>query len=173
MPLIGRAGDRRDELGSRTIAGRLVDIAVHLGFMLSRSWPPYSKWRGTTFCQLAGCSAIATDLARVLHAPNWHDRQSALTDALTGLLRLQRESGLPVPGSAVEPFWDRPYIHLNRSVVPGLLEAINNPDVQALPVGVGSVEQQTDNVDVLTNPNHRRAIARAIPTSPGSRGQTS
>ena len=41
MPLIGRAGDRRDELGSRTIAGRLVDIAVHLGFMLSRSWPPY------------------------------------------------------------------------------------------------------------------------------------
>ena len=40
LPLLGRAGERGDDLGSRVIAARLVDIAVHLAFMLARSWPP-------------------------------------------------------------------------------------------------------------------------------------
>jgi hypothetical protein len=37
LPLLGPAGARGDDLGSRVIAARLVDIAVHLAFMLSRS----------------------------------------------------------------------------------------------------------------------------------------
>ena len=90
-----------------------------------RPWPPYPKWRGTVFGRLPGCAAIATDLVRVLDSRHWHDRQTALSDALTGLANLQREGGLPVPESAVEPFWDRPYIHLSRSLVPGLLETLS------------------------------------------------
>jgi hypothetical protein len=162
LPLMGRAGDRGDELGSRTIAARLVDIAVHLGFMLSRSWPPYPKWRGTMFGQLSGCSAIAADLGRVLDARHWHDRQRVLSEVLTGLLRLQEEAGLPVPSSAVEPFWGRPYIHLSRSLVPAVLETISCPEVRALPVGVGSVEQHIDNVDVLVKPSLRRSLAASV-----------
>ncbi len=162
LPLMGRAGDRGDELGSRVIAARLVDIAVHLGFMLSRSWPPYSKWRGSAFGQLAGCAAIAADVGRTLDARDWHDRQAALGDALTGLARLQQKSALPIPESAVGPFWDRPYVHLSRRLVPGLIETIKSADVQALPVGVGSVEQQTDNVDILTKPGRRRALAASV-----------
>lgn len=173
LPLMGRAGDRGDELGSRTIAARLVDIAVHLGFMLSRTWPPYSKWRGTVFGQLSGCSAIAADLARVLDARHWHDRQRTLGVALAGLSHLQEEAGLPGPTSAVEPFWDRPYIHLNRSLVPALLDTISCPDIRALPVGIGSVEQQTDNIDVLIKPSLRRSLAASVYSSSGSLGQTS
>ena len=75
LPLMGRAGDRGDELGSRTICARLVDIAMHLGFMLSRAWPPYSKWRGSVFGQLTGCAAIAADLGRALDAGRWDERQ--------------------------------------------------------------------------------------------------
>ena len=172
MPLMGRAGDRGDELGSRTIAARVVDIAVHLGFMLSRSWPPYSKWRGTAFGQLTGCSAIATDLVRVLDAHHWQDRQTALSDALAGLVRLQEQSGLPVPRSAVEPFYDRPYIHLSRHLLPALLDTLSSPDVLALPVGVGSVEQQTDSVDILTRPYRRRALAQSVTARSGSDGPT-
>ncbi len=162
LPLMGRAGDRGDELGSRVIAARLVDIAVHLGFMLSRAWPPYSKWRGSAFGQLSGCAAIAADLAQALDARDWRDRQEAFSHALTGLARLQQTSGLPGPQSAVEPFWDRPYLHLNRNLVPALLETLNSPEVQALPVGVGSVEQQTDNVDILTKPSRRQALATSV-----------
>src|SRR5262245_7450491 len=159
LPLMGRAGARGDELGSQVIAARLVDIAIHLGFMLSRAWPPYSKWRGSVFGQMTGCAAIAADLGRTLDARRWDDRQTALNDALNGLARLQQESGLPIPQSAVESFWDRPYIQLDRSLVPALLETLKSPEVQALPVGVGSVEQQTDNVDILTKPSRRHALA--------------
>ena len=166
LPLMGRAGDRGDELGSRTIVSRLVDSAVHLGFLLSRVWPPYAKWRGTAFSRLPGCSAVGADLARALEADRWQDRQRALGDALTGLARLQRESGLPAPASAVEPFHDRPYVHLERGLVPALLGTLDSPEVRALPVGVGSVEQQTDNVDVLTRPGRRRALTRATTTHP-------
>lgn len=110
MPFMGRAGGRGDELGSRTIAARLVDIAIHLGFMLSRSWPPYSKWRGALFTQLPGCEEIAKDLNRVLDARQWHDRQTALTDALTDMAALQKRVALPAPAPVVVPFWDRPYV---------------------------------------------------------------
>lgn len=162
LPLMARAGDRGDELGSRVIAARLVDVAVHLGFMLSRAWPPYSKWRGSAFGKLTGCAAVAADLGRALDAGDWKARQTALSDTLTGLARLQQKVGLPIPQSAVEPFWDRPYIHVNRSLVPELLETVTSPEVRALPVGVGSVEQQTDRVDILTAPRHRRALATSV-----------
>jgi hypothetical protein len=167
LPLMGRAGDRGDELGSRTIAARLVDIAVHLGFMLSRSWPPYSKWRGTVFGRLTGCSSIATDLVGVLDARHWRDRQSALVDVLNALVHLQESTGLPAPGSAVEPFWDRPYLRLESSLVPALLDTLGDPAILALPVGVGSVEQHSDNVDVLVDVDRRRALAVAILTRSG------
>ncbi|HET9499796.1 MAG TPA: DUF4037 domain-containing protein [Marmoricola sp.] len=162
LPLMGRAGDRGDEIGSRVIAARLVDVAVHLGFMLCRAWPPYSKWRGASFRHLTGCAAIAADLERALDARDWRDRQAALGHALTKLARLQRKNNLPVPQSAIEPFWDRPYVHLNRRLVPGLLETLNSSEVRALPIGVGSVEQQTDNVDVLIRPGHRSALAASL-----------
>lgn len=172
LPLMGRAGARGDQLGSRTIAARIVDVALHLAFMLSRAWPPYSKWRGTLFGHLPGCSAISRDLVRTLDARHWQDRQAALSDALAGLVRLQQEAGLPVPSSAVEPFWDRPFVHLNRSLVPALLETLD-PDVRALPFGVGSIEQHTDNVDVLLKPSLRRSLVESVITRPASLGQTS
>ncbi len=171
LPLMGRAGARGDQLGSRTIGARLVDVAVHLAFMLSRAWPPYSKWKGTLFGQLPGCTAISRDLLQVLDARHWQDRQAALSDGLTGLLRLQQEAGLPAPSSAVEPFWDRPFVHLNRRLVPALLETLG-PDVGALPVGVGSVEQQTDNVDVLLKPRLRRSLVESVIIRPASIGRT-
>jgi hypothetical protein len=172
LPLMGRAGARGDQLGSRTIAARIVDVAVHLAFMLSREWPPYSKWRGTLFGRLTGCSTISEDLVRALDVRRWHERQAALGDALTGLVRLQQEAGLPGPSSAVEPFWDRPFVHLNRGLVPALLENLG-PDVRALPVGVGSVEQLTDNVDVLLNASHRRSLVESVTPGPASPGHAS
>ena len=166
LPLMGRAGGRGDELGSRVIAARLVDIAVHLGFLLSRSWPPYAKWRGWLFGRTTGCSGIAADLGRVLDARVWDERQTALGDALTGLARMQEQRGLPAPQPAVEPFWDRPYLHLSRGLLPALLDGIESPEVRALPVGIGSVEQQTDSVDILVRPDRRRRFADALRSTP-------
>ena len=74
---MGRAADRGDELGPRIIAARLVDITMHLAFVLSRRWAPYPKWRDTMFRSLA----LPTDLGHALHdvltANNRHGRSVA------------------------------------------------------------------------------------------------
>ena len=115
LPVMARAGDRGDELGSRTIAARLVEVAVHLAFTLSRAWQPYSKWRGTMFRMLAISEPIAADLQTALAASRWQDRSDALRNALEHLARFQAEVGLPTSSPAVVPFWTgRTYRSGNR-----------------------------------------------------------
>ena len=65
LPLMGRAADRGDDLGSRVIAARLVAATMHLGFLLCRAWPPYAKWRGTLFGRLPLPPGVALNLAHV------------------------------------------------------------------------------------------------------------
>jgi hypothetical protein len=63
LPFIGRAGSCGDNLGSAALTGRLVPIAMHVGFLLQCRWPPYPKWLGTCFAALPDASAAAPALA--------------------------------------------------------------------------------------------------------------
>jgi hypothetical protein len=157
MPLMSRAGDRGDDLGSRVIAARLVDVAMHLGFMLERQWPPYAKWRGTAFRQLPRASDAHGELVAVLQATTWQKRQSHLAQALDVLVSVQGAAGLPAPEAATVGFWDRPYLHANQELVDDLLGEISDDSVRALPRGLGSIEQRTSNVDLLVDTNRRRS----------------
>ena len=155
LPFVGRTGERGDELGSRVLAARLAGIALHLGHLLERRWPPYAKWLGTSFARLPRASAAAGPLEAALAAEHWRERESGLVDALRVLSRVQADAGLPTVDDPVELFWDRPYRGVRDAAVTVLAETIRDPAVQSLPHGVGSAEQASDNVDVLTTP-HRR-----------------
>ncbi|MBE1875281.1 DUF4037 domain-containing protein [Myceligenerans pegani] len=157
LPLLGRTGDRGDELGSRTIAARLADVAVHLAFLLSRTWAPYPKWRGTMLRALPVAPLILDPLEATLRASSWEERGDALRVVLERLARLQADAGLPSRPSPVVPFWDRPYLHIEPALVPALFDSVTDPAVRSLPAGVGSIEQRTDNVDVLVDARRRRA----------------
>lgn len=157
LPLMARAGNRGDQLGSRIIAARLAEIAVHLAFTLSQAWQPYSKWRGTTFSELAVARKIARDLQTAVAASQWQDRSDALREALEHLANFQSEVGLPTASPVVVPFWDRPYLQIEQSLVTTLMDSIADPTVRELPVGLGGIDQRTDNVDVLVSPEHRSA----------------
>jgi hypothetical protein len=61
----------------------------------------------------------------------------------------------------VEPFFNRPFAGVRASVSQGLLAEISDPLLRRLPAGVGSVEQWVDNVDVLSVPERRVALAQA------------
>jgi Domain of unknown function (DUF4037) len=152
MPLMSRAGDLGDDLGSRVIAARLVDVVVHLAFMIERQWPPYPKWRGTLFARLPCAREVGDALRKTLKADHWRYRQQQLARALDHVLNRQRAVGLPAPGPATVDFWDRPYLHPNDAIVTALLA-----EAPALPRGWGSIEQRTDNVAVLVDPAARRA----------------
>ena len=163
LPLLARAADRGDDVGAGVLLGRLSDVAVHLGFLLRRYWPPYPKWRGTVFATVPGTGEVSDALGAALGARGpWSMRLGAFTDALRALFELQRATGLPTGPEPLEQFWDRPYPAVRDSVVTDLLAAITDPHVRSLPRGVGSVEQWVDNVDVLCDPTRRVAAARAL-----------
>jgi hypothetical protein len=156
LPLLGRAGHRGDDLGSRVICGRIVNTAMHLAFLLSRRWPPYPKWMGTLLNQLPVAGDLLPVLTVALAAERWTERQEALARALAVLHQAQRAAGLPTAeGAPTEPFFERPFLGIRAPVPDLLLRAVTDPLVQALPPGVGSVEQWVDNVRVLTNAPHR------------------
>ncbi|GAA5034358.1 DUF4037 domain-containing protein [Terrabacter aeriphilus] len=155
LPFVGRTAERGDELGSRVVAARLAGIAMHLGHLLERRWPPYAKWLGTSFARLPRAAAATEGLHASLAADGWREREGALVQALRLLHDLQGEVGLPTVDDPVEPFWDRPYRGVREAVVVALEEGIEDPEVRALPRGVGSVEQWSDNVDVLVDASRR------------------
>jgi hypothetical protein len=68
--------------------------------------------------------------------------------------------GLPALADPVEPFWDRPYRGVREEAIATLESSITDPAVRALPRGVGSAEQWSDNVDVLVHPARRRGSIR-------------
>lgn len=156
MPLMSRAGDRGDELGSRVIAARLVDIAMHLGFMLERQWPPYSKWRGLMFARLPTMGLVLPALTSTLQAGTWRERQASLAMALDAILNVQSARGLPNRPAATVPFYNRPYLLPDEQIIDDLLSTVTNPSLREHRVR-GSIEQQTDNVALLVDPTARRA----------------
>jgi Domain of unknown function (DUF4037) len=158
LPSVGRTAERGDDLGTRVITARLVAIAMHLGHLLERRWPPYAKWTGTHLAELPSARAASEPLEQALAASDWRSREHSLLRGLRILNRVQREVGLPAMDDPVGPFFDRPYRGIREEVIERLEESVTSPAVRALPRGVGSAEQWSDNVDVLVDPTRRLAV---------------
>lgn len=165
LPMVGRTAERGDELGSRVLCSALAEDLMRQAFLVHRRWPPYRKWFGTVFRSLPTADVVGPSLHTAVTAPDWRARQGALAEAATALLTAQSRRGLPVPSSPIMPFYDRPYLSLRQEVATSLLAGISDPEVAALPGGVGSVEQWIHNGDVLMHPERRSAAAAAIPTA--------
>lgn len=159
LPFVGRTAERGDDLGSRVITARLVEVVMHLAHLIDRRWPPYAKWLGTSLTRLPRAPVVAAPLSRTLTSTHWRSREDGLVEALRTLSRLQADAGLPTVDDPVERFWDRPYRAVREEVVTVLEESIDDPAVRALPRGIGSAEQWSHNVGVLTNPSRRRATS--------------
>ncbi len=155
LPLVARAAEVGDRLGSRIIAARLSKTVLHLAFLLDRSWPPYAKWFGTRFARLSRSSTVGPAIAAVLDAPDLASRHRGLADALDALLDQQNALGLTSVETALVPFWDRPHLHPDPAIGTQLLDGIADPEVRRLPRGLGSIEQRTDTVAVLMDPHAR------------------
>jgi hypothetical protein len=154
LPFVGRTGERGDDLGSRVITARLTRLAMHLGFLLSRTWPPYSKWLGTAFAELHCIDPVRLELERAMTSTDWQDRQRALGAALEELAATQRSIGLPIGDSVVEPFFARPHLTV-APVHELLLDSITTPELRERTL-VGVVEQWCQSVPALVSPLWRR-----------------
>ena len=107
---MGRCGDVGDELGSRLVAARQVRELMRAVFLLSRVYPPYSKWFGSAFSRLDLAAELEPRLARVLDATDWRGREDALNAAYAAVGAMHNAASLtPAIDLAVRPFHERPY----------------------------------------------------------------
>ena len=146
----GRAASRGDDLGAAIISARLAESVMRLGFYLERRYPPYAKWLGTAFQQLACAARLHEPLARMLAAPHLDQREQAWTSALRGVLELHEQHGLLARGryAPADVYAGRRGIGIpafgpgsTDELVAELRAHITDPEVRALPPRLGSVNQ--------------------------------
>lgn len=150
-PFVGRTAEAGDDIGSRLIANRQIREVMHLCFLLTKRYPPYSKWLGTAFQRLGCAPALLPHMLDASSAQNYETRERALTHMYTAVAQLHNDSGMTAPLSvAIEQFHDRPYKVLNSyRFVEATRATIADPSIRRLPL-YGCISQCVDSTDVLS-----------------------
>ena len=155
---VGRAGEVGDELGSALVAAALVRDLMGLCFLLERRYAPYSKWFGTAFAELTCAPRLIPLFQQALRAVSWQERDAALAPAYELVAGLHNELGITEQIDPRVRFYHggRPFqvIHGER-FADAIVATIQDPQVRAIVdrAGlIGSVDQVSDNVDVVSNP---------------------
>ena len=146
----GRCAEAGDELGAAVVAGRLARDLMRLGLLMDRRYPPYSKWLGSAFAQLAVAPAIGPALSAALAATDARAREQGLVRACELAAARHNELGLTDPlDPRSRPYYDRPFQVLDAGrFASALLATVTEPDLRRrLPVG--AVDQFVDNTDAL------------------------
>jgi len=168
-PFVGRTGWVGDEVGSSIIAARLVRDLMHLCLLMERQYVPYSKWFGSAFAQLNCAGRLTPVLRRVLASTAWPDREGHLCAAYEILSAMHNDLGIaePVP-TRVTQFYDRPFrVIRGEEIASALWDAIQDPEVRALPLGVGKVDQYVDSTDILSHTERCRKLGALYGESTG------
>jgi hypothetical protein len=152
-PLVQRAAEVGDQLGSAVLTGRLVRDCMRLALLIGRSYAPYSKWLGTAFVRLADPDGLGSNLAEAIGARTPMAREKALGRAYQLLgERFNALSEDTHVDTSLRPFHDRPALVLGADrFVAASLERVDNPALARLPL-VGALDQLLDCTDALTTP---------------------
>jgi hypothetical protein len=148
-PFVGRCGEVGDDLGSAVVAARQVRDLMKLCLLMSRIYPPYSKWLGTAFGELPCAEALTPLLSAALAAQSWQERERQLAPAYEIAAGLHNDLGLTEPLEAkARYFHTRPFLVIDGyRFTDALMATINDPQIRALPP-VGAIDQYIDNTDV-------------------------
>ena len=162
--LMGRTGSVGDEVGAGLIAARLVRDVMRLCFLMERQYPPYAKWFGTAFRQLACAEEMLPALEQTLRAATWRERERGLIPAYEALARmhnsLQLTERLP---ETVMAFHGRPFqVMALHGFVDALLARITDPAVQRIAARppIGGIDLFSDSTDLLENAEWRETLRR-------------
>jgi uncharacterized protein DUF4037 len=163
---VGRTGSRGDELGSRWIAASLVRDLMRLAFLQERRYPPYAKWFGTAYAELARPEQQA--LERALAATGWPTREDAIVEAYEAVARRHNELAVTVRvDPLVRRFWGRPFRVLFADRFTHALQgAITDPTVRAIDHALGAIDAVSDNTVLLERPDRWRVLATVYEAMP-------
>lgn len=157
-PFIGRTEDVGDEFGSHLVTAKLTRTIVGMCFMQERTYAPYDKWLGSAFAELDLPDSLRSDVAQLLDATSFNDRQNALVRTLQTLAARHNALGLTSHvDEALGPFdvhingAQRPYQVLNAGRFAGACrDAILDDRLRPLHA-VGSADQLLTMTDTLVH----------------------
>ena len=151
-PLMGRSGAVGDELGSTLIANQIVLDLARLCFLMAKRYAPYAKWLGTAFRDLDGADLMIPVLSTVLTSNHWKQREDNLAEAYELVASMHNALSITEPIHAhVRPFHNRPYRVIEaQNFAQAISNEIVDPHVRSLPHLLGSVDQISHSVDILS-----------------------
>src|SRR3954469_14285744 len=88
---VWRCAEVGDELGSRTVAARLVRELMRLSLLLERRYAPYSKWLGSAFAATELGQNLRPVLAAAIAADSYRAREQALCRAYGAVVKWQNQ----------------------------------------------------------------------------------
>lgn len=143
---VGRTGHSGDELGSRLLAARQVQLMLHLCFLIERRYAPYSKWLGRAFSELRCAPRLAPTFERILNAARWREREQFLAIAYESLARMHNQLQLTPPlREETRSYYERPYrVLFAGRFADALFETVQDRALRTLPYHVGSINQFVD-----------------------------
>jgi hypothetical protein len=156
---VGRCAEVGDELGSRTVAARLVREVMCLALLLECRYAPYGKWLGSALAATELGQHLQPLLAAAIAAGSYPQRELALCQTYEAVVRWQNRMRLTEPVDATcRDYYGRPYkvIHAER-IVQALRKTLTDPWLSSRPL-VGSVDQWADSTDLL----HHKTAIRAL-----------
>lgn len=158
--LMGRAGMVGDEIGSAIIASRLVRDLMRLCFLMEKQYAPYPKWFGRAFAELKCANDLLPIFKKVLTAEDWQTREKFLVEAYECVAEMHNALKITerLPAKA-DNFFGRPFlvIHLHGKFADEITKKIADPEIKRLTEKpfIGSIDQISDNTDILSDPQWR------------------
>ncbi len=149
---VGRTAEVHDDLGSRIITARLVQIVIGLAFLIERRYAPYSKWFGSAFQRLNMAPRLQPYLEGALRANNFPERESHLCQAYSICAEeFNRLDLIPPVDTTPSFFHNRPYrvIHGDR-IAHQIRAAIPDERIRNLPNFLGSINQISTSTDLIS-----------------------
>jgi hypothetical protein len=150
---VGRCDEADDFVGMKVVTARLVRDVMKMCFLMERTYAPYEKWLGSAFKRLRCAASISPLLNAALRGNRYPAVERALTGAYQALGEMHNALGVtgwidPAPRG----FFSRPYqvIKADR-FANALLAAIQSPELRAVPVRIGSIDQFIDSPDYIEN----------------------
>lgn len=155
-----RSGELDDELGSRIIASRMVEEIVKMGFLLCRTYMPYSKWRGSAFMKLPIAEDLTPQLLCAMRSGHWRERQVCLGFAYQVIGRWHNKLGLTRPLSTeLSDFHGRGYLVLDVGpYIRAMKRTMKSKKLRDMRYPIGGVDQFINHARI----NHENYLHREL-----------
>jgi hypothetical protein len=150
LQMQARNGEAGDEVGAQVIAARNVHKIMLMGFLMERTYAPYSKWFGSAFKKLSCADSLYPLLGKILAQQHWKPRQKLLAQAYQKLGKMHNALRITKPvNTKIVDFFGRGFPIVDAwAYVEALEGSIKNKKLRNINYPLGSVDQFIDHARI-------------------------